>query len=144
MERERVIQGFVEKVQWHIFLRSIVFISNLEWANNYAELVRLWGLLVFLVSFIQESHIQIMGDSKIVINWFNMKGSLQNYILEPWQQKISQLQESFEECTISHVYWEFNSIADSLSKEAFSSPIGILEIKELSPCLVQNFSLALF
>lgn len=53
-------------------------------------------------------------------------GRFEFFFLEPWQQKSRQLQESFEECSISHVFREFNSESNSLSKEALASPVGVL------------------
>lgn len=96
----------------------------------FAKLLSLWGLLLFAQKYLHLQQIKNFGDSLVVVRWFNKEGDLLNLTLEPWQQKIHQLQEAFEEVYISHVHREFNSDIDSLSKEALSILMGELRISE--------------
>ena len=98
--------------------------------NMFAKLLSLWGLLLFAQKYLHLQQIKNFGDSLVVVRWFNKEGDLLNLTLEPWQQKIHQLQEAFEEVYISHVHREFNSDIDSLSKEALSILMGELRISE--------------
>ena len=86
------------------------------------------GLLLFAQKYLHLQQIQIFLDSWVVVRWFNKEGDLLNIILEPWQQKIRQLREAFEEVYVSHVHREFNSNVDSLSKGSLSVPMEELRI----------------
>lgn len=47
------------------------------------------------------------------------------------QQRIRELQESFDSISIEHIYMNFNHRDDSLSKQAISLVEGLLVSKEL-------------
>ena len=73
--------------------------------------------------------IQIASDSKIVVDWFEHKDKLQVMALEPWQQRIRALQETFIEIKAMYTSREFNSKVDALSKETLLLDEGVLEVQ---------------
>ena len=74
------------------------------------ELLALWSLL-FFARFKQFSHIQVAGDSKIVIDSLFGKCDLQVASLEGWQSKIGDILFVFTQIEAQHVYREYNSSA---------------------------------
>ena len=72
--------------------------------------------------------LQIVGDSKLILDWFNDKCTLQVLALELSQMKIRELQEAFQDLKLSHVYKEFNQQADTLSKEALSLELSLFSV----------------
>ena len=52
----------------------------------------------------------------VVINWFLICYDLSSLVLEPWQRKIRDLQESFFYLQVFHIYKNFNKLVDGLSK----------------------------
>lgn len=99
-----------------------------EGTNTKPELLVLWRLLYF-ASFKEVSNLQILGVSKLTFDWINCKCNLKVLYLELWQLKIQDLQEGFQELKISHIYREFNYIADDLSKKPLSLRASVLSIK---------------
>jgi ribonuclease HI len=97
-------------------------------SNTRAKLLALWGLLNFAKS-IHVEHLQVVGDSKLIVDWINHICNLQVLNLESWQKRIRQLQEAFQELTITQVYREFNTRADLLSKEAVTLDPGTFIVK---------------
>lgn len=85
--------------------------------NTIAYLNALWGLLLF-TSQQGLQRLQIVRDSKMIVNWYNQNSQLNIQILEPWHEIIRQLQEHFEDISVFHEYREFNQPTDLLSKEA--------------------------
>jgi ribonuclease HI len=71
--------------------------------NNWAELIALWMLL----NFARDKGIrllQVVGDSKLVVDCFKGRAHLNIIALLPWQRRIRELQETFESISIEHVY----------------------------------------
>jgi ribonuclease HI len=66
----------------------------------------------------------VIGDSKIVIDWLNEKGSLQAISIDCWKDRIKELFKFFSAITFSHVYREENQEADFLSKKALTARPG--------------------
>jgi ribonuclease HI len=58
--------------------------------NNKAELMAVWTTL-FLSKILNLQTIQIIGDSKLVIDWCNGSGSLHSRALEGWKDRIKRL-----------------------------------------------------
>jgi len=59
----------------------------------------------------------LIGDSKVIVDWFSFKNNLQGITLQPWMTSIRQLSESFQILKIQHIYKEFNHEVDHLSKK---------------------------
>jgi hypothetical protein len=66
--------------------------------------------------------IQILGNSKVIIDWINKKGNFQGVDIEGWKQKTRDLANSFQDISFQHIYRVFNKEADILSKKAFLEP----------------------
>ena len=66
--------------------------------KGYFSLLGFWG--------IKSCDRLVYGKSKLTIMY-----------LEPWKRKIRELQESFEDLVLSHVFRESNLALDKLSEE---------------------------
>jgi ribonuclease HI len=95
--------------------------------NTKAELMGLWATLT-LASLWAIDKIQILGDSKVIIDWMNQKGQLQAVNLDGWKLKTKELTHNFKEISFQHIYREHNKEADLLSKRALKEPKGRLTV----------------
>jgi ribonuclease HI len=93
--------------------------------NTRGELLALWSVL-FFAHFKQISSLQLVGDSKVIVDWFSSKHNLQVLTLQPWMSRIHQLSENFQELNIQHIYREYNREVDQLSKQALLLEEGFL------------------
>jgi ribonuclease HI len=82
--------------------------------NTKAELMGLWASLT-LASQWAIKKIQILGDSKVIIDWINQKGNLQAVNIEGWKLKTKDLVSKFEDISFQHIFREHNKEADQLS-----------------------------
>jgi ribonuclease HI len=98
-------------------------------ANNRAELSVLWLLLKTAVEK-GLTKLQVFGDSKLMVNWANNQCRMDNLLLVPLMNQFLEVKEKFEDISFSHVFREFNSIADQLSKEALLLQEGLLYEQE--------------
>jgi ribonuclease HI len=71
--------------------------------NNYYELLAL-KLVLLLALEKGISHIQIYGDSLLVIQWMKGDFSLHNFTLQPLFQDIMSNKSTFSHITFEHVY----------------------------------------
>jgi len=71
-----------------------------------------------LASRINIVDIQIIEDSKIVIDWFNNKGKLQVSYILGWMDRVRELHTSFTHISYKHTLQEHNKEVDALSKTA--------------------------
>ena len=86
--------------------------------NNVAEYCGLYhGILLARKRKIQ--HIEIFGDSLLVINQVTNKWNVRNKILKKIHTKIMDLLSSFQTITFHHVKRDCNKRADQLANEAF-------------------------
>jgi hypothetical protein len=69
------------------------------------------------------------GDLKVVIDWFEGRSLLNVLFLLTWKQKIMALKRNFSWLKSFHVHHQFNSMADSLSKEAIGNSTGWLHFE---------------
>jgi hypothetical protein len=60
---------------------------------------------------------QILGDSKLLIDWTNVINNLQNLTLIPIVEKIREERNRIGYVLFQQVYRELNETADKLSKE---------------------------
>jgi hypothetical protein len=70
--------------------------------------------------------IHIMGDSKVVIEWLIDKGRLLVSSVEGWKVRIKLLAQKFHSISFQHIYRNFNTDADVLSKQAMGEPEGMV------------------
>jgi ribonuclease HI len=85
--------------------------------NTRGELLALWCIL-FFASYKKVTRLQLVGDSKIIIDWFTNDNNLQVISLQPWMTKIRMLSGSFQQLKAQHIYRVYNKEVDQLSKEA--------------------------
>lgn len=97
--------------------------------NNRAEFIAFLTLLE-ITSSKDLKKLQIMGDSKLVIDWANQKATVSDVSLEPLLRDIKLPMQSFEWLSFSHIFRELDEKANSLSKEALSLPVGELGFYE--------------
>ena len=100
--------------------------------NNFAELMALKLLLLFVVE--KNCHtLQVFGDSLIVIDWD--RGFIRCHVIRllPILEEVALLQHRFHSISFTHVYREWNGVADMLSKEAMQLPFGCWNILEPDP-----------
>ena len=70
--------------------------------NNFAELYSL-KLLIRLALKKQIKHIQIFGDSMLVINWISGKFRVHNVQLAQFLQEVIRLVDFFDQAVFKHV-----------------------------------------
>jgi ribonuclease HI len=93
--------------------------------NTRGELLALWSIL-FFAHFKQIKSLQLVGDSKVIVDWFSFKNNLQVSNLQPWMSKIRQLSGKFQHLKAQHIYREYNKEVDQLSKQALQLEEGVL------------------
>jgi ribonuclease HI len=93
-----------------------------EGTNTKAELMGVWVTLT-LANLWNIPKLQLMGDSKVIIDWLNDKGNLYAINIEGWKRKTKVLTTNFQEISFHHIFREFNKEAYRLSKQA------LLELK---------------
>jgi ribonuclease HI len=91
--------------------------------NTRAELLGAWATLL-IADHLLIPCIHVMGDSKVVIEWLIDKGRLQVSSVEGWKARIKSLAKNFQSISFQHIYKNFNSDADVLSKQAIGEPEG--------------------
>jgi ribonuclease HI len=99
-------------------------------SNIKAELLGLWGLLHFALR-LHIHELMVVGDSKVILDWFDGKSHLNVLSLQTWKRKIKDLKLSFRWIQCFHVHRKFNSLADTLSKIALEKQIGWLFYDEV-------------
>jgi ribonuclease HI len=93
--------------------------------NTRVELLGTWAML-FLASRLQIETLQILRDSRIIIEWLRNKGDLQAISLLAWKDRIRTLQRSFNNLSYKHIFWAQNNTTDKLSKESLQKREGII------------------
>ena len=64
----------------------------------------------------QIQRLHFYGDSKTVIDWAKGRNNIRAPHLQNLLKEIRALQPTFEEILFNHIYREFNTDADALSK----------------------------
>ena len=91
--------------------------------NTKSKLMVLWGLLYFVIhKNIQDFH--VWGNSKVIVDWALGKHIIHSMDLKHWLLWVEELFGHFSSLTFQHVYREFNSLADELSKRAIGLGAG--------------------
>jgi ribonuclease HI len=89
-----------------------------EGTNTKAGLISVWATLT-LALHLSYPKLQILGDSKVVIDWLNKRGRLQACAIEGWKIKVQDLIKKFEVKSFQHIYRAHNKEVDILSKKSF-------------------------
>jgi ribonuclease HI len=100
-------------------------------SNTKVELIGAWTTL-YIANILSLNKLQILGDSKVIIDWINLKGELCVSSLEGWKQSFRVLNKSFEDLQFFHIYRELNKEADRLYKYALIAPEGIISLSSWS------------
>jgi len=95
--------------------------------NNRAELLGLWAAL-YLASAWSISHLYVLGDSRIIIDWISQKSKLQSVHNDNWMDKTLELAKTFTDVSFHHIPRSLNRQADALSKRALKGAVGCLTI----------------
>jgi hypothetical protein len=66
----------------------------------------------------------LLGDSKIVIEWLNKRGTIQAIALESWKERILETLPLFRNISYAHIYCEESKEANILSKLALANMSG--------------------
>ena len=109
---------------------SDLFLIKLELGagtNIKAEVLALW-LALFYGKKLNLNQVQVVGDAKSVVDQFNKKRKLQVDNLDARQQRIRDMQLTFDELKLMHTSREFNITANRLSKDALLLEEGCLQI----------------
>jgi hypothetical protein len=72
----------------------------------------------FFACYKKINRLQLVGDSKIIIDWFTNDNNLQVISLQPWMTRIRVLSGRFTQLKAQHIYRAYNKEVDLLSKEA--------------------------
>lgn len=97
--------------------------------NNFAELMTLCHLLHFSLGH-QCINLNVFGDSKNIINWFNGITACHAHTLNNILHEVNIFKAAFNIISCNHIYREHNSSANKLSKEASALPKGEWLIQE--------------
>jgi hypothetical protein len=62
-----------------------------------------WATL-FLTNILFLSNIQILNDSKVIVEWMNERSELCVSSLEGWKKRIRTLKKNFESIQFFHIY----------------------------------------
>jgi ribonuclease HI len=93
--------------------------------NTRAELLGAWATL-HLATRLNIDHLQLIGDSSVIIDWLNHSGKLQSITLMAWMDRIRLLQRQFKKLIFTHASREFNRDADLLSKTTLQKIAGLI------------------
>lgn len=93
--------------------RNFTFMIGLgEDTNNFSELMAL-KYLMKLAAANGVLHLQVFGDSELVINWMDGRDRLNTMFLQPIFNKVKRMEAHF---TKNSVFAKMNTVADALSK----------------------------
>ena len=94
--------------------------------NTKAELMVLWATLK-IAKDKQIAKLNIHGDSKTMIEWAQERNNIRAPHLQNLLRAIQSMQPFFASLKFNHVYREFNTKADTLSKQDLAIQPGIIE-----------------
>ena len=89
-----------------------------------------WRLLYFARTkrIIQ---LQVVRDSKVIIDWVSQECQLHVVVLKGWKEKIRKIQEELVGINFHHIFQEFNGDDDLLSKQAMYLTEGLLHFSKI-------------
>jgi len=86
------------------------------------------SLSSFLLVYQSLTHLHVLGDSRVIIDWISQKSKLRAIHVDPWKQKTMDLAKGFTNIRFHHFPRAFNGEADALSKRALKEEAGSLLI----------------
>jgi ribonuclease HI len=97
--------------------------------NTRAELLGAWASL-HLATILNIEHLQLIGDSRVIIDWLNHIGKLHSIALLAWMDRIRSIQCHFKKLTFTHASREYNREADLLSKTTLQKKAGLISYNQ--------------
>jgi ribonuclease HI len=97
----------------HHWLKYVVGLGNIS--NNKAKILSL-KMLIMVARDKGVQNLQILGDSKLIIDWFRLKRPPKNSFLRLIYDEITHLLSLFSHINFVHIYQERNHVVDALSK----------------------------
>ena len=94
-----------------------------EGTNTMVEFMAFWGLLFFTFNKNILS-LHVVGASRVIVDWVDGKAKLQVSLLAQWKSIIDSLKGNFYFISFRHVYMQFNTTIDSLSKTSIGHEEG--------------------
>jgi ribonuclease HI len=79
------------------------FINCGAGTNTKAKLMGLWATLTMATHW-SIKKLQVLGDSKVIIDWINLKGHLHAVNFEGWKLKTKELATTFQDINFQHIY----------------------------------------
>jgi ribonuclease HI len=95
--------------------------------NTKAELLGLMGLPL-LASCWSISHLHVLGDSRVIIDWISKKTKLHSIHIDSWKDRVMGLSTLFADISFHHLPRSRNREADALSKRALKEEFGRLSV----------------
>ena len=112
--------------------------------NTKSELLALWGLLHFALHKNYQT-LHVHEDSKVIIEWVKGIYYIRFVELEHWLIRTKFLIKQFNSLSFQHIYREFNSLVDDLSKRAIVPRFKkICWWEFLDDALIESGTLSLF
>ena len=74
----------------------------------------------------------VRGDSKVVIEWAKGNYDISSVELEHWLSRTKELIKQFSTLTFQHIFREYNTVADDLSKRAIGTGFKEIILQEYS------------
>ena len=71
---------------------------------------------------------QVMVDSKVVIEWTTGIFAFHSLYLQQWGDIVLELIQNFNHITIHYIFRELNGVSNDLSKKALTIILGICHI----------------
>jgi ribonuclease HI len=94
-------------------------------SNTKAELLSAWVTFT-LANKLTITYIQVLGDSKVVLDWLLNTSRLKVAALEGWKIRIKELTSTFRAIKYQHIYREYNVAANNQSKLALEVSEGFI------------------
>jgi hypothetical protein len=89
--------------------------------------------------------LQVMGDSKLIIEWENGNYRFENLLIAHIMDRIKEARAQFEFISFQHVYRELSIKEDMLSKEALKMQEGKMKIEEeVEGCALPGITLSIY
>ena len=73
--------------------------------------------LLFIARYCGVSKLQVLGDSEVIVKWFEGVQALNVISLDFWKRRIGSLKGDFDCIKACHIYREYNNVVDQLSKQ---------------------------
>jgi ribonuclease HI len=91
-------------------------------SNNFGELEAMF-LLLKAAKKKGCNYIQVFGDSELVIQWMKGENQIQKSGLYNVEILLKEFASTFDQISFSHVYKQFNSQVDALSKASLNGDL---------------------